>query len=81
MDVDQEEPAQDSEDEEQGQRTPDADSTADETESDNEAPPSPPTRKAVNSKIGGKNIRADRYVKCPRSSGTLKSTPKLQNPP
>ncbi|TVY52992.1 hypothetical protein LCER1_G007597 [Lachnellula cervina] len=48
MDVDPE-PPQDSEDENQRQRTPDAESTADETESDGEEarPPSPPARKTA----------------------------------
>jgi len=53
MDVDQE-PPQDSEDEDQRQRTPDAESTADETESDGEAlPSSPPRRKTVETTNGG----------------------------
>ncbi|TVY27673.1 hypothetical protein LHYA1_G004914 [Lachnellula hyalina] len=53
MDVDQE-PPHDSEDEDQRQRTPDAESTADETESEGEAPPSsPPRRKTVETKSGG----------------------------
>jgi hypothetical protein len=63
MDVDEKvpPPVEDSEDEEQSRRTPDADSTADETASEDEAPPpSPPAKKTINSKIGGKNTRAER---------------------
>lgn len=73
MDVDPE-PPQDSEDENQRQRTPDAESTADETESDGEEarPPSPPARKTVNKKSGGQTT--ERYASFPsimKVSGAL----------
>lgn len=69
MEVDEEEAPPDSEDEDR--HTPDAESTADETESEGEAPQrsSPPPKKTVNeSKPSARNTRADSFDSPPQRS-------------